>query len=57
MASERLPAHPITDVPQLGGGVTGAGHKSPEVWAKRQAHHITCVAGEGGGLLARLDVP
>lgn len=57
VAGERLPAHAVAYVPQLGGGVTGARHKGLVVWAQRQTHHISCVASEAGGLLACLNVP
>lgn len=57
VSGERLSAHAVADVPQLGGGVTGSGHEGLEVWAQGQAHHITRVAGEAGGLLACFYVP
>lgn len=57
MAGEGLPAHAIADVPQFGGGVTSSRHKGFVVRAKRQTHHIPCVAREAGGLLTCLYVP
>lgn len=57
MASEGLPAHAISNVPKLGGGITGTRNEGPGVRAERQTHHITGVAREGGGLLACFDVP
>lgn len=57
VSGEGLPAHAVADVPQLGGGVAGSWDEGLVVWTERQAHHVPSVAGKGGGLLARLDVP
>lgn len=57
VAGEGLSAHAVPNVPQLGRGVAGSGHKGLVVGAQRQTHDIACVASEGGGLLASLYVP
>ena len=57
MASEGLSAHSFSDVPQLGGSVARPGHKQPGVGRQGQAHHVAGVPGEGGRLLAGLNVP
>ena len=57
MASEGLSAHSFSDVPQLGGRVARPGHKQPGVGRQGQAHDVTGVPGEGGRLLAGLNVP
>lgn len=57
MPCERLPAHPIADIPKLRGGIAGTRDKSPHVWAQREAHHISSVPSERGGLLASFNIP
>lgn len=57
MPREGLPAHPIADIPKLRGGIAGARDKSPHVWAQGEAHHISSVPRERGGLLASFYVP
>lgn len=57
MAGESLSAHAVSNVPQLGGGITGAWNEGLGVRAEWQTHHITTVACEGVGLLAGFDIP
>lgn len=57
MPCEGLPAHSIADIPKLGGGIAGARDKSPHVWTQREAHHISSVPSERGGLLASFNIP
>lgn len=57
VSREGLSAHAVPDVPQLGGGVAGPRHEGLVVGTQGQTHDVPRVAGEGGGLLARLDVP
>lgn len=57
MAGEGLSAHAVSNIPQLGGGITGTWYEGLGVWAEWQTHHITCVACEVGGLLACFDIP
>lgn len=57
MAGEGLSAHAVSNVPQLGGGVTGTRYEGLGVRAEWQTHHITGVACEVCGLLACFDIP
>lgn len=57
MSRERLSAHSVSDVPQFRGRIAGTWHKGPRVWTESQAHHISTVPCECGGLLTSLNVP
>ena len=52
-----LPAHPFSDIPELGWSITSTRDKQSGVRSKRQAHDISSVSSKCGCLLASLDVP
>lgn len=57
MTGKGLSAHAVSDVPEFGGGVAGSRHEAPGIRAEREAHHVSAVAREDGGLLTGLYVP
>lgn len=57
MSCEGLPAHAVSDVPQLDRSIASARDEGAHVGGQREGHDVPAVACEGGGLLARLDVP
>lgn len=57
MPGEGLPTDSLSNVPELGGGVTSPRHESAEVGRQGKGHYVAGVPGELRALLARLDVP
>lgn len=57
VASEGLPAHPFSHIPEFSGSITSTGHKQPGVRSEREAHDVPGVSRERGRLLTRLNVP
>lgn len=57
MASEGLPAHSFSDIPQLCRGIAGTRNKTLGIGSKGQAHDISGVTSKCGGLLASFYVP
>lgn len=57
MASERLPARALPDVPQLGCEVTRPRDEEPEVWGHGQGHAVSLMSRKDGLLGSSFNVP
>lgn len=57
MASEGLPTHSFSNIPQFGRGITGTRNKTPGIGSKRQTHDISSVPSKCSCLLTSFYVP
>lgn len=57
VASEGLPTHSFSNIPQFGRGIAGTRNKTPSIRSQRQTHDISSVPSKCSCLLTSFYVP